>query len=98
MPPRPYDLHVHRLSGFPSPLLYLITAGLINSFPSDRGWWVSTSEVENYATKGEVDDPESPWFVSPHDRADQDALDALTEAHRSNWPEIYLVNDPAPSI
>ena len=61
MPPRPHDLHVHRTSGVQGPLLDLVTAGLISSFPSDRGWWVSP-DYSSGAQIGGGDRGLSLWF------------------------------------
>lgn len=97
MPPRPFTLHVHRTAGHTRPLRQLIERGALAVHPSHCGWWIKSDEVQAIAPDDEIDNPNSAWFVGPHDRADRDAVDALVEAHRSNWPEIYPALDQAPS-
>ena len=95
MPPRPYDLHVHRRTEG-TPLARMVQDGRLDTHPSERGWWVISAEVIKLLPAGEsLEDPESSWYVSPRDWADQDEVDRFIEEHRRNWPEIY---DPATDL
>ncbi|MET1755543.1 hypothetical protein ABVV53_08740 [Novosphingobium sp. RD2P27] len=90
MPPRPFDIHVHRTSTQPSPLRRLIEAHVIAAHSTDRGWWVSAAEARPLLPAGEgFDDPASEWYVDPHDWADHDEVERLITEHRRHWPEIY---------
>lgn len=90
MPPRPYDVHVHRTQHKASPLLALIQAGIIRAHSSDCGWWVAAEEVREFMQPPEkLDDLRSAWYVDAHDWADHDEVDRLSAEHRSCWPEIY---------
>jgi hypothetical protein len=89
MPPRPYDLHVHR-DAEGTPLASLAKDGSLDLHPSDRGWWVSSVQLLQRLPAGEsLYDPASAWYVDPHDWADHDAVDEFLARHRRQWPEIY---------
>jgi hypothetical protein len=97
MPPRPFDLHIHRLREDGSPLRSLIKRGAIDAWPTDYGWWVSADEVRAHVPWGDdPDNPDSAWYVSPSDRADHGEVERLCAAHRVHWPELYgtLANRP----
>jgi hypothetical protein len=90
MPPRPYDIHVHRTEEVVSPILALVLAEAIRTHPSDSGWWVVAVEVREVMPLGEkLDDLSSAWYVDVHDWADHEEVDRLSTEHRNCWPEIY---------
>jgi hypothetical protein len=94
MPPRPYDLHIHRASGGISPLHQLIKTASISAYSSDSGWWVEEGEISNLLPVGEnLDDPDRSWFVGPNDRADHKEVERLSADHRRIWPEVYRHNN-----
>ncbi len=89
MPPRPFDLHVHRAAHNTAPR-QLIEGHAITACPSDHGWWVCAAEMRPFLPAGEsFDDPTSAWYVDPHDWADHDEVERLSAEHRTHWPEIY---------
>lgn len=94
MPPRPFDIHVDATSPSSAPLRRLIEEQALSVCVSESGWWISTVDVSKFLPEGaSFDDPDCPWYVDPHDWADQDEVDRLIWEHRRNWPEIYGTAD-----
>ena len=89
MPPRPFDLHIHEHQAEASPLLVATETGLLSTYRSSKGWWIVSNEAAALLPTGEgFDEPDSVWFIDPHDRADHDEVDRLCAEHRQRWPEL----------
>ncbi len=91
MPPPQFDMHVRDVEACVSPLQSLIVENSVDAHPSHCGWWVSRATVEPLLpSNASLDDPESHWFVSPHDYIDHAEVERLATMHRRCWPEVYL--------
>jgi hypothetical protein len=96
MPPRPFDLHVNNTASQDKPLRRLVDEDAIAFHTSQSGWWINSAEASAFLPAGEsFDDPDSTWFVDPHDWADHDEVERLVAEHRQHWPEIYGPADEA---